>query len=168
VETARAHTLGKGPRSSRWKGLNVLKNDRHISKPRLLDKSRALYRRACERDARLPPLSPVAGKVEVKGAVRVTLPTIGGKAIVTATPIGGWRFELEYAEYLPAAVPVGAKAAAAPAATFEAQTHDAMLDLIVDLERRIFAAFERRMCAFEAKHHLPNNNIIHLNNVAAE
>jgi len=55
-----------------------------IRNPRLLDKSRAAYRRACKRDPSLSPLRPVPGKVEVKGAVRVVLPTVGGKVVYTA------------------------------------------------------------------------------------
>jgi hypothetical protein len=137
----------------------------HISKPRLLDKSRALWRRECKRDPSLPPLSPVAGKVEVKDTVRVVLPIIGGKAIYRAVPVGGWRFELVHFEFSGAAP---APAPAQPTATFEAQTHDMVLDLIVDLERRIFANLERRMLAFEAKHHLSSNNVVHLSNIAAE
>jgi hypothetical protein len=83
--------------SGRWKGLKLLKH--HMSNPRWLDKSRALYRRACKRDPSRSPLSPAAGKVEVKkDAIRVTLRTIGGKVVYTATPVGGWRFELTYME----------------------------------------------------------------------
>ena len=129
----------------------------HISKPRLLDKSRALWRRECKRDPSLPPLSPVAGKVEVKDAIRVVLPIIGGKAIYTATPVGGWRFEpvsFDFSGVAPTIV--------SPAAAIIDQAkpdYDALLDLFVGLERR--------MCAFEAKH-LPNNNVVHFSNVAAE
>jgi hypothetical protein len=130
-----------------------VKNGPRISKPRLLDKGRALWRRECKRDPSLPPLLSVAGKVEVKGAVRVVLPIVGGKAVVVAHPIGGWRFELVQFDFRGAAP---AAAPAQPTATFETQTHDTVVDLIVDLERR--------MLAFEAKHHLPNN----VANIAAE
>jgi hypothetical protein len=48
------------------------------------------------------------------------------------------------------------------------QMHDTVLDLLVDLERRVLAGLERRMLAFEAKHHLLNNNVVRFRNVAAE
>ena len=64
------------------------------SRPRLLDKGRARYRRECKRDPSLPLLRPDAGKVEVTDAVRVILPTAAGIVTVVAVPVGGWRFEL--------------------------------------------------------------------------
>jgi hypothetical protein len=160
----------------------VSKNDRHISKPRWLDKSRALYRRACKRDPSLSPLLPAAGKVEVKDAIRVVLPIIGGEAAYTIHPVGGWRFEFTSYEYSGGAALADVEVAAAPAvvppaAALDAQMKqmgdamallqqmdDTMVDLFVDLERRVFAGLERRMSAFEANHHLPNNVV----NIAAE
>ena len=136
----------------------MLKNGRCIRGVRLLDKSRQIYGRAREQDPSFPPLLSTAGKVEVKDAVRVVLPTPGGKAVVVATPVGGWRFAIEYVDHLPSAL-AEMKAAAAPAvvpaATIVDQRKldtDALLDLVVGLERRV--------SAFEAKH------IVHL--VAAE
>ena len=61
-------------------------NHHSISNPRLLDKSRALWRRACKQDPSLPPLLSDAGKVEVKGAIRVVLPIVGGKAVYKRHP----------------------------------------------------------------------------------
>jgi hypothetical protein len=130
-----------------------LLKDRRISKPRLLDKSRAAYRRERKRDPSLPPLSPAAGKVEVKDAIRVTLPTVGGKAVYAAVPVGGWRFEFERQSYSRAAAS-GAKAAAPAPAAWPAITisdlirlqADVLFDL-ADLERRAFdriADLERR------------------------
>ena len=151
------------------------KNDRHISKPRWLDKSRAAWRRDCERDPSLPPLLSTAGKVEVKGgAVRVTLPIVRGKAVYIAVPVGGWRFELTSFEFSGRAEPV-APTIVPPAATVDQAKpdYDALFDLCVDLERRlcasreVLAGLQRRMSAFEANH-LHNNNVIHLNSVAAE
>ena len=144
----------------------------HIPKPRLLDKSRAAYRRACKQDPFLPPLLSTAGKVEVKDAVRVVLPTPDGKAIIRASSLG-WRFAIEYVDHLPAALADARTAVVPPipaAATVDQakSNYDAVLDLIVDLERRIFANFERRMLAFEAKHHLPSNNVVNFSNIAAE
>ena len=146
-------------RSGRLEDLKLLKYP--ISNPRLLDKSRALYRRACERDPSLSPLRPAAGKVEVKDAVRVTLPTVGGKVVYTAVPVGGWRFELTYYDCLRPAP--AAPAVAQPTVTLEAQIKQ-MGDTMLDL----FAGLERRVCAFEAKHHLPNSNVIHISDIAAE
>jgi hypothetical protein len=136
--------------------------ERIYSRPRLLDKSRALYERARKRDPSLPPLLSTAGRVEAKGAVRVVLPTPGGKAVVVATPVGGWRFAIEYVDHLPAALADAKAAVAQPAATIADQAkldYDALLDLFVGLERRV--------CAFEAKHRFPDNHVVHLN-VAAE
>ena len=96
--------------------------DHIVSDPRLLDKSRALYRRARERDPSLPPLLPTAGKVEVKDAIRVVLPTVAGLAVVVAAPVGGWRFRLVCADLLPADVKVAAAPAVdPPTAALDAQ-----------------------------------------------
>lgn len=144
-----------------------------ISRPRFLDKSRALWRRECKRDPSLPPLSPVAGKVEVKDAVRVVLPIVGGEAVYHVAPVGGWRFELTSYDYSRPA-PAGAKVAAGPAevsaivppaATIVDQAKpdcDALLDLFVGLERRV-CAFESLARAAEPE----PTNVIHLNGVAA-
>jgi hypothetical protein len=112
---------------------------------RLVDKSRANYRRLCKRDPGLPPLLPAAGKIEVKDAIRVTLPIVGGEAVYTAKPVGGWRFELEYTQYSRPVAPA-AGAGVPPAATIVDQAnpdYDALLNLLVGLERRV-SAFEAR------------------------
>jgi hypothetical protein len=133
-----------------------------VSDPRWLDKSRAIYRRRLKRDPSLPPLLSTAGKVEAKDAVRVTLPIVGGKAVVRVTPVGGWRFELEYVDHLPA-VPADAQAVAQPVVLATTATVDQAksdYDTLLDLERRL--------CALEAEHRLPDNNVIRIRNVAAE
>jgi len=81
----------------------------HLSNPRLLDKSRAAYRRLRKWDLALPPLLPAAGKVEVTDAIRVILPMLDGEAVYTAVPVGGWRFKLERLRFHENA-PVGARA----------------------------------------------------------
>ena len=156
-----------------------------VGDPRWLDKSRALYRRRCKRDPSLPPLLSIAGKVEAKDAVRVILPTAAGIAIVVAAPVGGWRFELKTYDGLPAAALADAKAAVAqPAAATVDQAKsdtDALLDLFVDLERRVIAsdlasnaAIKDKLIeaflelgALRAKHH-PHSNVVHFSSIAAE
>jgi hypothetical protein len=159
----------------------------HISKARLLDKGRALYRRQCKRDATFPALLPVAGKVEVTDAVRVTLPTVAGQVDIIAVPIGGWRFRLEYCDLAAPTAPAAAasvdvKAAVAPVsvqseAQFAAKSvvqvrhHiDAVLDLLGDLDSRADSLAEQvtelamRAHAAGAKF----SNVVHVNNIAAE
>jgi hypothetical protein len=161
--------------SGRWKEINSMKD--RISNPRWLDKARAAFRRECGRGPFLPPLLSVAGKVELNGAIRVVLPTIGGNAVVTASPVGGWRFKLTDLESdgaAPADVEVAAaQAAVPPAATVVDQPHyDALFDLLIDLERRVLAEhrvladLKRQMSALEAKQ--LHDDVVHLNNVAAE
>ena len=149
---------------------------RSIPRPRLLDKCRAAYERERKWHLSLPPLLSVDGKVEVTDAIYVTLPTVNGKAVYTAVPVGGWRFEFDRQSYSRAAASAGAKASAVPAAappaasdaqvvTIDAARHkrliqmnDMLLNEVIDLDRQVLA--------FEAKH-LPSN-VIHLSNVAAE
>ena len=130
------------------------------SRPRLLDKGRARYRRECKRDPSLPLLRPDAGKVEVTDAVRVILPTAAGIATVVAVPVGGWRFELSNYDGFAVAQPAAATVDQAKS------DYDALLDDLKAL-RDLTVDFDRRVDAFEAKH-LPSNNIVHLNNIAAE
>jgi hypothetical protein len=133
------------------------------SRPRLLDKGRARYRRERRRDPSLPPLRHDAGKVEVTDAIRVIFPTLDGKVIYTAAPVGGWRFAFDSQSSNPRAVAAGAWA------KLDA---DALFDLFLGLERqhlevgRVLAGLERKISAFEAKH--SHNNVVHLNNIAAE
>jgi hypothetical protein len=138
----------------------VSKNGRCISKPRLLDKSRALYGRIRERDPFLPPLLSTAGTVEVKDAVRVILPTTAGIATVIAVPVGGWRFELSTYDEFAVAQPAAAVDQAKSDADALRDDLKALRDLTVD--------FERRVDAFAAKHHPHNNNVITIRDVAAE
>jgi hypothetical protein len=141
-----------------------------VSKPRLLDKSRAVYRRERKRDPSLPPLSPAAGNVEVNDAIRVTLPTVGGKVVYTAVPVGGWRFEFEHQSYSRAAASA-APAVVPPAASFDAQmaafgARFKQLKQMSDTVLNGLADLDRQVLAFEAKH-LPRN-VVHLSNIAAE
>ena len=153
--------------------------ERLYSNPRLLDKSRAAYRRLGKWDLDLPPLLPAAGKVEIKDAIRVILPTAAGIAIVVAVPVGGWRFELSTYDGFAVAQPTATATATVDQAKSDT---DALLDLFVDLERRVVAselasnaAIKNKLVevliglgALRAKHRPLNNNVVHFNNVAAE
>jgi hypothetical protein len=138
-----------------------------IPNARWVDKSRAAWRRECERDPDLPALLPVAGKVEAKGgAVRVTLLTAdNGKVVYTAIPVGGWRFALDYYEYSRAPASAPFLSVAAFEAEFQRikQMSDTALTLLADLDGQL-RAFEAH--AAEAKY-LPSN-VVHLSNIAAE
>ena len=85
--------------------------ERLYSNPRLLDKSRAALSADREVGSGLcRRCFPAAGKVEVKDAVRVILPTAAGIAIVVAVPVGGWRFELSTYDGFAVAQPAAATA----------------------------------------------------------
>jgi hypothetical protein len=135
-----------------------------LSRARLLDKSRAAYRRARRQDPSLAPMRSVAGKVEVKDAVRVFLPTVGGEVVYIATPIGGWRFEREGSGKEDSLPPVFVPAAAmvplvATILDHVESDYDALINLVVGLERRL--------CDFEAGR-FPGNVVHFGNGIAAE
>ena len=65
------------------------------SRPRLLDKGRARYRRERRRDPLYHHCAMTPARSRSTDAIRVILPTLDGKVIYTAAPVGGWRFELD-------------------------------------------------------------------------
>jgi hypothetical protein len=130
--------------------LKVLLSNNHLSDPRLLDKSRALYRRARKRDLSLPPLLPAPGMVYV------TLPTPRGFAMIHAARGGGWRFRLIDVVTVPAPAPapvppVRINDLAAELRRWR-QIIDERLDELVDLDGKLRA--------LEAKHRVNTNTAI--------